>query len=179
MKNSQKNLIVKSARKGDAESFGRLYEYYYATMTWLAYSILLDRNLAEDAVQQTFVKACEKLANLRDVDRFGPWLARICRNEAHQLIRERKRIISYEQAEPEQAEVPDKYNDDQKIMVKTAIEQLKPIYREIIFMHYYSHMTYQQIACSLGITDHTVRSRLFRARKKIETHLKKNGYQKG
>ena len=60
-------------------------------MVWLAYSILLDRTLAEDVAQQTFVKACEKLSDLKRVDRFRPWLARICRNEAHQLIRDRQR----------------------------------------------------------------------------------------
>ena len=87
---------MKSARNGDGESFGLLYEQYYAPMMWLAYSILLDRDLAEDAAQQAFVNACEKLTHLRDVDRFGPWLAQICRNEAHQLIRQQKRLCSGE-----------------------------------------------------------------------------------
>ena len=39
-----------------------LYEHYYAAMVWVAYAIVLDRDLAEDAAQQAFVKACEKLA---------------------------------------------------------------------------------------------------------------------
>ncbi|MFC1677295.1 RNA polymerase sigma factor, partial [Planctomycetota bacterium] len=41
-------------------SFGELYERYYPTMVWIAYSILDDRNLAEDAAQETFAVACEK-----------------------------------------------------------------------------------------------------------------------
>lgn len=83
---SVNNQIVDAARCGETEAFGRLYESYYATMVWLAYAILLDRNLAEDAAQQAFVKACEKLGDLKNVDRFGAWLGRICRNEAYQLM---------------------------------------------------------------------------------------------
>ena len=79
---SEELQSIDAARRGDGEAFGRLYELYYATMVWLAYAILLDRNLAEDAAQQAFVKACEKLGDLKNTNRFGAWLGRICRNEA-------------------------------------------------------------------------------------------------
>lgn len=117
--------MVEAARRGDAESFGTLYARHYAAMVWLAYSILLDRTLAEDAAQQAFCKACEKLANLKRADRFVPWLA--------------------------------------------------PMYREIVVLHYYQRMDYRQIAATLGIAGHTVRGRLFRARKQIEQTLRRNG----
>ncbi len=168
---------MESARNGDAESFGALYERYYAAMTWLAYSILLDRDLAEDAAQQAFVTACENLTDLRDVNRFSSWLARICRNEAHQLIRNRKRRTSCEQANPGQTKMQN-HDDNQSDRVKAAIDQLPPIYREIIILHYYSRMSYQEIAAVSGIAAQTVRSRLLRARKKIETRLTNYGYRK-
>ena len=178
MEHVTEEQIVESARRGDAASFGALYERHYATMVWLAYSILLDRTLAEDAAQQAFVKACEKLSDLKRADRFKPWLARICRNEAHQLIRDRRRSaplppLETAYADPAGSEGPDLG------LVKAAVDQLGPLYREIVILHYYNGMDYRQIAATLGVAGHTVRGRLFRARRQIERTLKKNGYPEG
>ena len=167
--------IVEAARRGDAEAFGTLYQRYYATMVWLAYSILLDRNLAEDAAQQAFVNACEKLASLKRVDRFGAWLSQICRNEAYQLLRNRQRSVP--QPACETTCVTESAVDGPDLgMVKEAIDQLAPMYREIVVLHYYNRMDYRQIAVTLGVAGHTVRGRLFRARRQIERILRRNGF---
>ena len=175
---SEEQKTVRAAQNGDAESFGVLYVRHYAAMVWLAYSILLDRDAAEDAAQQTFVKACEKLAGLRRTDRFGPWLARICRNEAIQSLRNRKRQTSIMPDEPRQVEtsVSDRENHDS---VKLAVDRLAPMYREVVVLRYYNRMDYRQIAAMLGIAEHTVRGRLFRARRRIEQTLRSNGFPKG
>lgn len=167
--------IVEAARKGDTESFGILYGRHYAAMVWLAYSIVLDRSLAEDAAQQAFVKACEKLADLKRADRFVPWLAQICRNEAHQLIRDRRKLQSAASVEPGDEVVDDTDGPDLRL-VKAAVDRLAPMYREIVVLHYYQRMDYRQIAATLGIAGHTVRGRLFRARRKIEQTLRRNGF---
>lgn len=144
-------------------------------MVWVAYSILLDRDLAEDAAQQAFVKACEKLADLKRADRFGAWLTQICRNEAYQLVRSRQRPVP--QRPGETAYVDDHETGGPDLgMVKAAVDQLTPMYREIVVLHYYNRMDYRQIAATLGVAGHTVRGRLFRARKQIERILRKNGY---
>jgi len=81
---------VEAACDGDAEAMAGLYERYYAVMVWVAYSVLLDRGLAEDAAQQAFATACEKMHGPRRPDRFGPWLTRICRNAAIDMARDRR-----------------------------------------------------------------------------------------
>ncbi|MCF7976102.1 MAG: sigma-70 family RNA polymerase sigma factor [Phycisphaerae bacterium] len=171
---------INAARCGDAEAFGRLYESYYATMVWLAYAILLDRNLAEDAAQQAFVKACEKLGDLKNTSRFGAWLGRICRNEAYQMMRCRQRtqVSLPPQHEPAVADNPGNTDDHQQI-VKAAVDRLPEMYREVIVLHYYQHLDYRQISTVLGIAEATVRGRLFRARRKIEKNLRKNGFMEG
>ena len=171
---------VNAARCGDAEAFGRLYESYYATMVWLAYAILLDRNLAEDAAQQSFVKAAEKLGNLKKANRFGAWLGRICRNEAYQLMRDRRRIqVSLTaQAEPVAVDDPAHDNDNQD-SVKAAVNALPEMYREVVVLHYYQHLDYRQISALLGIAEAAVRGRLFRARRKIKQGLQRSGFQEG
>lgn len=167
--------IVAAARRGDAEAFAALYQRYYATMVWLAYSILLDRTLAEDAAQQAFVKACEKLADLQHADRFAAWLTQICRNEAIQLIRSRQRSMPPRPAETTYTTESTADGPDLG-MVKEAIDQLAPMYREIVVLHYYNQMDYRQIAMTLGVAGHTVRGRLFRARRQIERTLRRNGF---
>jgi RNA polymerase sigma-70 factor (ECF subfamily) len=144
-------------------------------MVWVAYAIVLDRDLAEDAAQQAFVKACEKLASLKRADRFGAWLTQICRNEARQLLRNRQRCETQQAHKAAFAASPAAEGPDLD-MVKAAVDQLTPMYREIVVLHYYNRMDYRRIAATLGVAGHTVRGRLFRARKKIEQTLKKNGY---
>jgi RNA polymerase sigma-70 factor, ECF subfamily len=175
LEHSAEEQVVETARRGDAKAFGTLYEHYYATMVWVAYSILLDRDLAEDATQQAFVKACEKLADLKRTDRFGAWLTQICRNEARQLLRNRQRSETQQAYKAVGAASPVAEGPDLG-MVKAAVDQLAPMYREIVVLHYYNRMDYRRIAATLGVAGHTVRGRLFRARKKIEQTLKRNGY---
>lgn len=175
MEDFAERQIVEAARRGDAEAFAALYQRYYTTMVWLAYSILLDRALAEDAAQQAFVKACEKLADLKRVDRFGAWLSQICRNEACQLIRDRQRSMPSPPCRAVHAEATATDGPDLG-MVREAIDQLAPMYREIVVLHYYNRMDYRQIAAALGIAGHTVRGRLFRARKQIERTLRRNRF---
>jgi RNA polymerase sigma-70 factor (ECF subfamily) len=170
--------VVEAARRGDVESLAVLYRRYYATMVWLAYSILLNRDQAQDAAQQTFVRACENLADLQRTDRFGPWLAAICRNEAHQIIRARRPLVGPHVADDLYAAQVDHDGDDHRL-VRTAIDRLEPMYREIVVLHYYNEMDYRQIAATLGIAEHTVRGRLFRARRQIEKTLRKNGFPEG
>lgn len=170
--------VVESARHGDVESFAVLYRRYYATLVWLAYSILLNRDHAEDCAQQAFVNACENLADLRRVDRFGPWLATICRHEAHQILRGRKPAGVCPPVDG-LSEAPPGHEGEDHVLVRAAINQLEPMYREIIILHYYNDMDYRRIAATLGIACHTVRGRLFRARRHIEKILKKNGFSEG
>ena len=175
MKRTTETELVEAARRGDAEAFGALYQRHYATMVWLAYSILLDRNLAEDAAQQAFVRACESLADLRRADRFRAWLTQICRNVAHQLVRDRRRSVPPAACTTAHAVEPHADGPDLGL-VKDAVDQLAPMYREIVVLHYYNRMDYRQIAVTLGIAGHTVRGRLFRARRQIERTLRKYGF---
>ena len=92
-----KNLerkLVDSAVGGDIESFGELCRRYYAAMVAIAYSILSDHQLAEDAAQESFARALVNLRSLKNKNRFAPWLAAICRNVAKYMIAAKERIIS-------------------------------------------------------------------------------------
>ena len=124
------------------------------------------------------MNACENLADLRRADRFGPWLATICRHEAHQILRARKSATPRPPADGS-SETPPGQEGEDHVLVRAAINQLEPMYREIIVLHYYNEMDYRRIAATLGIACHTVRGRLFRARRRIEKILRKSGFPEG
>ena len=166
--------IVEAARNGDVDSFGALYERYYAVMVWLAYSILLERDLAEDAAQETFALACEELAQLKRPEKFAGWLAGICRNVARQMARQRKREVLTNAAD---TVVEQNNNDDLVGMVRQAICGLPEMYRQPLLLRYYNDMSYEQIGLVLGIARYTVKGRLFRARRKIVKYLKRKGFE--
>ena len=86
--------LVESAFRGNIDSFGELCQRYYFSMVAIAYSILADHHLAEDAAQETFVKALKKLQNLKQKDKFAPWLASICRNVAKDMVTTKSREVS-------------------------------------------------------------------------------------
>ena len=79
--------IVEAAQNGCLDSFAALYRRHYSAMVALAYSVLADVHLAEDAAQQAFVIACRDLPKLKSKDKFAAWLAGICRNVARQMQR--------------------------------------------------------------------------------------------
>jgi RNA polymerase sigma factor (sigma-70 family) len=168
---------VGAACTGDSEALAGLYERYYATMVWVAYSVLLDRGLAEDAAQQAFATACAKMRSLRSLDRFGPWLTTICRNAAQDMARARRRDAALQKTaateEPVQAT-----SDGFDRTVKEAVDGLPPMYREVVVLHYYSDMSYAQIESVLGISGDKIKGRLARARKQIQMHLGKEGFRR-
>jgi len=153
-----------------------LYERYYATMVWVAYSVLLDRGLAEDAAQQAFATACGKIRSLRQPDRFGPWLATICRHTAQDMARARRREAALQKrAVSEVRTASDSDGFDRT--VKEAVDSLPLMYREVIVLHYYSGMSYQEIELMVGVSGDVVKGRLARARKQIQKHLEREGFR--
>jgi len=66
--------LVEAAQNGRLDSFAALYERHYNSMVALAYSVLADRHLSEDAAQQAFAIACRDLPKLKSKDKFGTWL---------------------------------------------------------------------------------------------------------
>jgi len=69
--------LINSARRGDPDSFSQLCSRYYTAMVAIAHAKLGDRHLAEDAAQEAFAKACEKLGQLKNENKFAYWLAAI------------------------------------------------------------------------------------------------------
>ena len=165
--------LVEAALAGDIDSFGRLARLYYPSMAAIAYAILADHQLAEDAAQEAFARALTNLSKLRKPDRFAPWLAQICRNIAKDMVAAEARPINPQDLSPD----PDssRPNDDVHV-VRRAIEKLSVSAREVIVLRYYNGLSYEEISSVLGISKPTINGRLTRAKRKIAKYLKRTGF---
>jgi RNA polymerase sigma-70 factor (ECF subfamily) len=145
--------LVEAACRGDLAAFRRLYERHYRMAVGIAYSRLLDRHLAEDAAQEAFARGCRALATLRDASRFPHWLGVICRRTANELARTRRRH------EPIRDIVESKSSSNAVATasaVREAIELLDAASRDIVMLHYFSRLSYMEIAEALAISREAV-----------------------
>lgn len=162
--------LVESAICGDLDSFGTLCGRYYSAMVAVAYCVLHDKHLAEDAVQEAYARALVKLPGLRDAKKFGPWLRRICRNRAIDISRKRLYCANIDDVGQLPATQGDK--DGGYVEVHEAISKLPAQAQELLAMRYFSNMTYEQISEVSGLTRAAINSRLNRAKKKLAKILK-------
>ncbi|OHB76578.1 MAG: hypothetical protein A2Z25_16015 [Planctomycetes bacterium RBG_16_55_9] len=173
MQNDLERELVEAAVAGDLESFGELCRWYYAAMAAIAYAVLNDHQLAEDAAQESFARALVRLRDLKNKDRFAPWLAAICRNVAKDMVRAKARHVTAEDL----SHVAQKTDDDENShAIRRAIEQLPAATKELVVLRYYNSLSYERIASILGISPAAINGRLARAKRKMADYLRKNGF---
>jgi RNA polymerase sigma-70 factor (ECF subfamily) len=165
--------LVEAAQNGHLESFGALYERYHSPMVALAYSMLSDRDLAEDAAQEVFVVACRDIGSLTSKERFAAWLAGICRNISRQMLRTGKSRTVVPDNEP--AFVRHDDAEGRKEAIRRAVWSLRESERELIVMRFFDGFSQGQISEVLGLSSQAVNGRLVRAKRKIAKYLKRNG----
>ena len=165
--------LVEAAQNGHLQSFGALYERYHSPMVALAYSMLADRDLAEDAAQEVFAIACRDIGSLKSKERFAAWLAGICRNISRQMLRAGKsRGVA---PENESAVVRRNDTENRQEAIRRAVWSLRESERELVFMRYFDGFSQGQISEVLDISSQAVNGRLVRAKRKITKYLKRNG----
>ena len=177
--------LVKAAQGGDRAAFGQLYQRYVR----MVHGILLARvpsAAAEDLVHDVFLQALPKLAALRDVSRFGPWLAAIARNRATDFHRRAKPDCSLDD-QAGAAEAPQNpergIGIEDGIALLSAVRELPDVYREPLILRFVEGMTGPEIAARTGLTHGSVRVNLHRGmhllREKWERHAPNADKEKG
>jgi RNA polymerase sigma-70 factor, ECF subfamily len=145
----------------------------YRFAFWLA----RDRSIAEDVVQETFLRAWRAIDSLAEAGAVRPWLLTIARRE-HARLYERKRLDTVDIDEPGVLDDPalaDPPGEDHSD-VRAAILALEPDYREPLVLQVLMGYSTEEIATHLGIKPGAVLTRLFRARQKLRDVL---GAQEG
>lgn len=170
--------IVRKVLSGDGEAFGELIERWSRPMLRLAIAITGNEHMAEDAVEDAFADCFLRLASLEDPAAFGGWLATVVRRKCWRMgrawsLRVGEDISEYAEILPSDEYLPDDIllHDERNERVRTAIEKLSPKLREPTRLFYLESRPLREIALRLGISEGTVKSRLYEAREKLRKEL--------
>jgi len=173
---------VLRARDGDAEAFTLLIRRYERVALSIAYSVLGNADAAGDVVQDAFLRAWERLKELKEPARFATWLCGITRNLAIDVHRRGRHMkLSIDAASPQAAGLVDERsgNDplteldrrEQAAMVASALESLDDVTRPAVILRYYDGLSSKEIGQILGMSPAAVDMRLSRARQQLKTLL--------
>ncbi|MBA4293468.1 hypothetical protein C0431_10930 [bacterium] len=169
--------LIARAQAGERVAFELLVEMHRPAILAHASRILRDNEDAQDAVQDTFLKACRAIGSFKSGRPMLPWLMRICSNCSVDIIRGRRKrsesIDTYEHAifDDSVDVAHDLESSLESDSLRAAIGRLPKRYRDIILMRHYRHMDVNEIAEILGKPEGTIKSWLFRARAMLRKDL--------
>jgi RNA polymerase sigma-70 factor (ECF subfamily) len=174
--------VVERARKGDAEAFRELVEGYSPKLFRLAYRITGDEQSAEDAVQETFLRAYRSLDRFDARSQFGTWLHRIAVNAALDLARKQQRQgLRYgerpagedEPPLPSPAPGPDRIVLSLEVerAVRSALAGLSAMERTAFVLRHFEGRSIAEICDQLGLGVSAGKQAIFRAVKKLRRVL--------
>lgn len=126
---------------------------------------IVGRHDADDLVHETYLRALDRLHQLRDAALFDPWVVRIALNEARGLYRRNRRARErIAETRPRQAAGPD-------AGLRELVERLPPRERAVVVLHYAYGYRLTEISRLLGLSEINVRTLAFRARRRLRTQL--------
>ena len=169
----QRDLVERAAR-GEPDAFDALARQASNRMYGIAYRILRDQYLAEDALQQALITVWNELPRLRDPDRFDAWLYRLvihaCTDEMRQVRRHRFDVAINEITTS--PAVPDSTSAvADRDQIERGFRRLGPEERAVIVLHHYLDLPLPEVASTLQIPLGTVKSRLYRGLREMRAVL--------
>jgi len=182
------HFLVAAAKKGDAAAFEELVNRYEDKIFRLTRNITGNREDAEDAMQDAFLKAYSHLQDFHGDSRFYTWLVRIAANESLMRLRKR-RPNQFSLDEPVEGDtdlMPRELEDwgpspeqgyaqaELQGILSEFIEQLDPEFRIVLVLRDLEELSTQETAEALGISVPAVKSRLLRARLKLREKLNRH-----
>ncbi|MBO6937423.1 MAG: sigma-70 family RNA polymerase sigma factor [Deltaproteobacteria bacterium] len=175
--------LLEAAQEGDRRAFGKLVRMHQRRVHACALKMLGDRGEAEDAVQETFVRAWRALGRFDGRSKLSTWLYRICVNVSLNVIRRRKRVsaadvddprIPEPEADPTQGVTdPERHAETVQLYGRLgeALDALSPSLRTAVVLVLLEGMPHKEAATVLGIPEGTVAWRIHEARRRMRIML--------
>lgn len=170
--------LVERARQHDAEAFAALVRSYERVALAVAFGVVGDASAASDVVQDAFIRAWQRLSDLREPQRFGTWLCGIVRNLAVDWLRRRRPVEPLGTRRPPAEAgrwthdpVDDAGRRERDANIAAAIAALDEVSRPVIVLRYYENLSSKQIGELLEISPAAVDMRLSRARRQLRALL--------
>ncbi|MBJ2175254.1 sigma-70 family RNA polymerase sigma factor [Aureibaculum sp. A20] len=173
-----RDLIIK-CKKNNCKAQMKVYDLYCDAMFKTAFNFMKDKALAEDMMQESFIKAFQKLNQFNESVAFGAWLKKIVINQCLDYLKRRKLTIVEINENHLQLSDEDNWKVQSSISIDQvyyAIEQLAENYKITLKLFLLEGYDHQEIAQILNITEVASRSQLFRAKNKLKEMLKQKNY---
>lgn len=167
-----------AARDGDPRAFTALVGHYDSRLRTLAFHLLGDPHLTDDALQDVYLKAFRALPDFAGRSALSTWLSRITYTTCMDHLRRRARLVPVPDLEPQQA-LPDEPDPTDGMSdrrdVRDLLRRLPPEQRAVVVLVGVQGFDYQQAAEILGVPSGTVASRLSAARTVLRSALRSGG----
>lgn len=166
MEKREQIRLVKKAKNGDTQSFVKLCEAYQIVLYNSAYKLLLNNEDVADCLQETEIRAWQKISNIKNEFAFNSWVFRIMINIAKDILKKRVETIEFEESY-----MSTKESHSKRSHLEEEFNKLPDRYKIPIILHYYAGFNINEIAEQLNLSKNTVKTRLARGRMKLKLFL--------
>ena len=172
--------LINQCRKSDRKAQLRLYQQYCKAMFIITRRLLGNEQDAEDAMQEAFINAFQKIDQYKGEVEFGAWLKKIVINKCLDFLRSKKRNPLIERVP--QVEIPTEESNweiEKPISIeeiKKAIIALPERYKQVVMLYLIEGYNHEEIAQILNISIITSRTQLLRGKQKLKSFLKNQYY---
>ncbi len=183
MTREQEHALIRRVLDGDPDQFQDLVRANERGVYNLALRMLGNEQDALDASQEAFFRAWKNLASFRGDSRFSVWLYRLAGNVCLDMLRRagRRSESSLTAEDGEELPLPDRSRaadphgmleqKELRAAVRAGLDALEPEFRQVLVLREIGGLSYEEIGQATGLEAGTVKSRIFRARRKLAAHL--------
>lgn len=185
-KSAELARLIERAKTGDQAAYAALYEATREHVYCTARAMVRSDEMAQDIQQEVYVYAFTHLDSLREPEKLQAWLRSIAVKQSYTALRQTTPILFSELGNGEGEELPEQADlsgdtepeltlerKETARYVNEILDELTDGQRAVVAMYYYEQLPVSQIARDLGVTPGTVKTQLFRSRKKIEASVKR------
>jgi RNA polymerase sigma-70 factor, ECF subfamily len=158
--------IIEQVLEGDVEAFSRLVDRHYPRCARIAVRILGNREDAEEAIQDAFLRAFKALGDYEDRERFSSWLTRILVNQCRTVLaRTKRRDALFAELDPHRLDfiIADQPDEGGWTELEHVLGQLPAEQREAIVLKYADDLTYEEMSRITGAGESALKMRVQRA----------------
>jgi RNA polymerase sigma-70 factor (ECF subfamily) len=169
--------LVERGRSGDLSAMESIYEMFKRPVFSLQYRHTMNQAVAEDLLQDVFLKVFSHLREVRDADTFPAWVYRIALNTCYSYLRQKKaqsgKTVPLSETDSQiMDEGAEPVERDLKKPLEMAVQSLPPRLRSVFVLHDVQGYKHEEISRLLGCSVGTSKSQLFKARLKLRVFLK-------
>lgn len=174
--------VVEKCKANDRAAQLQLYRKYCDGMFVVANRFVKNADDAEDVLQESFIKAFQKIHQYKGEVTFGAWLKRIVVNKSIDFLKSKKDKVSIDEQDMQVVAEDDNWSVSAVISideVRLAIDQLQEKYKYVVLMFLVEGYDHQEIAEVLNISSSACRTRLSRGKNQLKELLKEKNYGTG